>query len=111
MLADQMCNAIGILQQTAPPIAFENSQISMKHLKQDETEIIQPASAEITDPVVIENINVFSNLISRTVKDIDIIVSSLPSKDSTTDTQYQKLETLNSDNQTHADQLEMLITE
>lgn len=109
MLAEQMCNALGVLQQIAPPIAFENSQINLKHLKLDEQEKILPPNHEITDPIVLENINVFSKLISRTVKDIDIIVSSLPSKESTTDTQYQMLEQLNKDNHNHAEQLENLI--
>jgi len=111
MLAEQMCNAVGVLQQIAPPIAFENSQISLKHLKLEEQEKILPPNHDITDPVVLENIQIFSKLISRTVKDIDIIVSSLPSKESTTDLQYEKLEKLNSDNQTHAEQLENLIEE
>merc|ERR1711881_308593 len=89
-LAQHMCNSIGILQNDAPPIKFTETK-----LKQSETKIKREAKsteAPISDELsqeeallkqqkehVSRHIELFSTLIARTTKDIDIILSSLPS--------------------------------
>ena len=105
-LATHMCNAIGILQHEAPEIPFPDSKIKkiapsgeyQAHLKQREENIN-------------EHIELFSNLIARTTKNIDIIISSLPSCKSTDTLQNSKLEKLNSSNKKQTERLEELVEE
>ncbi|KAM8974714.1 mediator of RNA polymerase II transcription subunit 21 isoform 1-T1 [Pelodytes ibericus] len=68
-LADQFCNAIGVLQQCAPPASFNTIQTT---LNKD-----QP-----TNPTE-EYAQLFAALIARTAKDIDVLIDSLPSEEST----------------------------
>uniref|UniRef100_A0A3P8WNW6 Mediator of RNA polymerase II transcription subunit 21 n=1 Tax=Cynoglossus semilaevis TaxID=244447 RepID=A0A3P8WNW6_CYNSE len=68
-LADQLCNAIGVLQQCAPPASFSNIQTS---INKD-----QPANP--TE----EYAQLFAALIARTAKDVDVLIDSLPSEEST----------------------------
>merc|ERR1712050_132432 len=101
-----MCNAIGILQHEAPEIPFPDSKIKkilpsgeyQAHLKQREENIN-------------EHIKLFSNLIARTTKNIDIIISSLPSCKSTDTLQNSKLEKLNSSNKQQTERLQELVDE
>uniref|UniRef100_A0A915JN17 Mediator of RNA polymerase II transcription subunit 21 n=1 Tax=Romanomermis culicivorax TaxID=13658 RepID=A0A915JN17_ROMCU len=60
-MANQMCNSIGVLQQTAPANALDNSDI--ENLEQE------------------ENAQIFAELIARTARDIDILIDSLPDID------------------------------
>ncbi|TNN55992.1 Mediator of RNA polymerase II transcription subunit 21 [Liparis tanakae] len=57
MLADQFCNAIGVLQQCAPPASFSNIQ----------TAINKDQPANPTE----EYAQLFAALIARTAKDVD----------------------------------------
>uniref|UniRef100_A0A8C5WNW1 Mediator of RNA polymerase II transcription subunit 21 n=1 Tax=Laticauda laticaudata TaxID=8630 RepID=A0A8C5WNW1_LATLA len=68
-LADQFCNAIGVLQQCAPPASFSNIQ----------TAINKDQPANPTE----EYAQLFAALIARTAKDIDVLIDSLPSEEST----------------------------
>ncbi|XP_077325206.1 mediator of RNA polymerase II transcription subunit 21 isoform X2 [Lithobates pipiens] len=68
-LADQFCNAIGVLQQCAPPASFSNIQTS---INKDQP----PNPTE-------EYAQLFAALIARTAKDIDVLIDSLPSEEST----------------------------
>ncbi|XP_026866731.1 mediator of RNA polymerase II transcription subunit 21 isoform X1 [Electrophorus electricus] len=68
-LADQFCNAIGVLQQCAPPASFSNIQTSInKDQPSNPTE---------------EYAQLFAALIARTAKDVDVLIDSLPSEEST----------------------------
>ncbi|XP_067438639.1 mediator of RNA polymerase II transcription subunit 21 isoform X1 [Thunnus thynnus] len=68
-LADQFCNAIGVLQQCAPPASFSNIQ----------TAINKDQPANPTE----EYAQLFAALIARTAKDVDVLIDSLPSEEST----------------------------
>uniref|UniRef100_A0A2K6GRE1 Mediator of RNA polymerase II transcription subunit 21 n=1 Tax=Propithecus coquereli TaxID=379532 RepID=A0A2K6GRE1_PROCO len=68
-LADQFCNAIGVLQQCGPPASFNNIQ----------TAINKDQPANPTE----EYAQLFAALIARTAKDIDVLIDSLPSEEST----------------------------
>lgn len=105
-LATHMCNAIGVLQSEAPEVPFPDSKIKkipppadyQAHLKQREEDING-------------QIELFSNLIARTTKNIDIIVSSLPSCKSTNKLQNDKLDKLNDSNKEQTERLEELVDE
>ncbi|XP_069619184.1 mediator of RNA polymerase II transcription subunit 21 isoform X1 [Ranitomeya imitator] len=75
-LADQFCNAIGVLQQCAPPASFSNIQTSVNKE--------QPSSP--TE----EYAQLFAALIARTAKDIDVLIESLPSEESTAALQVRR---------------------
>uniref|UniRef100_A0AAZ3SBI1 Mediator of RNA polymerase II transcription subunit 21 n=1 Tax=Oncorhynchus tshawytscha TaxID=74940 RepID=A0AAZ3SBI1_ONCTS len=68
-LADQFCNAIGVLQQCAPPASFSNIQ----------TAINKDQPSNPTE----EYAQLFAALIARTAKDVDVLIDSLPSEEST----------------------------
>ncbi|XP_006897799.1 PREDICTED: mediator of RNA polymerase II transcription subunit 21-like [Elephantulus edwardii] len=68
-LADQFCNAIGVLQQCGPPSSFSNIQMTInKDQPANPTEVYA---------------QLFAALIARTAKDIDVLIDSLPSEEST----------------------------
>ncbi|XP_059538418.1 mediator of RNA polymerase II transcription subunit 21 isoform X1 [Myotis daubentonii] len=73
-LADQFCNAIGVLQQCGPPASFSNIQ----------TAINKDQPANPTE----EYAQLFAALIARTAKDIDVLIDSLPSEESTAALQH-----------------------
>ncbi|NXW00966.1 MED21 polymerase, partial [Fregetta grallaria] len=70
-LADQFCNAIGVLQQCGPPASFSNIQ----------TAINKDQPANPTEGTSYAQL--FAALIARTAKDIDVLIDSLPSEEST----------------------------
>uniref|UniRef100_A0A674HC99 Mediator of RNA polymerase II transcription subunit 21 n=1 Tax=Taeniopygia guttata TaxID=59729 RepID=A0A674HC99_TAEGU len=76
-LADQFCNAIGVLQQCGPPASFSNIQTAI-----NKDQGVNPTE---------EYAQLFAALIARTAKDIDVLIDSLPSEESTA--ALQKLET------------------
>ncbi|NXY87418.1 MED21 polymerase, partial [Alcedo cyanopectus] len=71
-LADQFCNAIGVLQQCGPPASFSNIQTA---INKD-----QPANPTEGKSLYAQ---LFAALIARTAKDIDVLIDSLPSEEST----------------------------
>lgn len=90
--AENLCNAIGILQQFAPPstfVEFERPQETQE--KQQPTE---------------DYPQLFAQYIVRTAKDIDVLIDSLPSEDSTPELQAACLRRLELDNQEVAAKLE-----
>uniref|UniRef100_A0A674GCQ0 Mediator of RNA polymerase II transcription subunit 21 n=1 Tax=Taeniopygia guttata TaxID=59729 RepID=A0A674GCQ0_TAEGU len=68
-LADQFCNAIGVLQQCGPPASFSNIQTAI-----NKDQGVNPTE---------EYAQLFAALIARTAKDIDVLIDSLPSEEST----------------------------
>lgn len=92
--AENLCNAIGILQQSAPPSPFTDID---RPSPQENTEKQQPAE---------DYPQLFAQYIVRTAKDIDVLIDSLPSEDSTPELQAASLRRLEMDNQEAATKLE-----
>ncbi|XP_075066609.1 mediator of RNA polymerase II transcription subunit 21 isoform X3 [Mixophyes fleayi] len=91
-LADQFCNAIGVLQQCAPPASFNTIQTTVnKDQPSNPTE---------------EYAQLFAALIARTAKDIDVLIDSLPSEESTAALQAASLYQLEEENHAAAARLE-----
>lgn len=94
-LADQFCNAIGVLQQCGPPASFSNIQ----------TTINKDQPANPTE----EYAQLFAALIARTAKDIDVLIDSLPSEESTAALQAASLYKLEEENHEAATCLEDVV--
>ncbi|XP_071780824.1 mediator of RNA polymerase II transcription subunit 21 [Centroberyx gerrardi] len=94
-LADQFCNAIGVLQQCAPPASFNNIQTAINR--------DQPANP--TE----EYAQLFAALIARTAKDVDVLIDSLPSEESTAALQAASLRQLEDENHEAAARLEEVV--
>jgi mediator of RNA polymerase II transcription subunit 21 len=92
--AENLCNAIGILQQYAPPSPFP------------EFERPAPDNAEKQQQPTEDYPRMFAQCIVRTAKDIDVLIDSLPSEDSTPELQAACLRRLELDNQEAAAKLE-----
>uniref|UniRef100_A0AC11EB48 Uncharacterized protein n=1 Tax=Ovis aries TaxID=9940 RepID=A0AC11EB48_SHEEP len=95
LLADQFCNAIGVLQQCGPPASFSNIQ----------TAINKDQPANPTE----EYAQLFAALIARTAKDIDVLIDSLPSEESTAALQAASLYKLEEENHEAATSLEDVV--
>uniref|UniRef100_A0A669F5M4 Mediator of RNA polymerase II transcription subunit 21 n=3 Tax=Ovalentaria TaxID=1489908 RepID=A0A669F5M4_ORENI len=95
LLADQFCNAIGVLQQCAPPASFSNIQ----------TAINKDQPANPTE----EYAQLFAALIARTAKDVDVLIDSLPSEESTAALQAASLRQLEEENHEAAARLEEVV--
>lgn len=91
--AEHFCNSIGILQQFSTPSKFPGFDRSGSQTPQ------QQQSQE--DYAVL-----FATLISRCAKDIDTLIESLPSEESSTELQVQSLRRLETENKEAAEQLE-----
>lgn len=90
--AEHFCNSIGILQQFASP-----TSISTNRPKSEKTE------PEEDYP------KLFATLIARCAKDIDTLIDSLPSDESTFELQLESLKVLEDENTKAADQLEEIV--
>lgn len=90
--AENLCNAIGILQQFAPPSPFP--------------EFERPQEAQEKQLPAEDYPQLFAQYIVRTAKDIDVLIDSLPSEDSTPELQAASLRRLEMDNQEAATKLE-----
>lgn len=92
--AEHLCNAIGILQQSAPPSTFP------------EFDRAQPENSDKQQPAE-DYPQLFAQYIVRTAKDIDVLIDSLPNDDILTpELQAASLRRLESDNQKAAKELE-----
>lgn len=90
--AENLCNAIGILQQCAPPSSFP--------------EFDRPQEAQEKKQPEEDYPTLFAQQIVRTAKEIDVLIESLPSEDSTPELQAASLRRLELDNQEAATRLE-----
>jgi mediator of RNA polymerase II transcription subunit 21 len=93
--AEHFCNSIGILQQFSVPSKFPGFDRSGSQTPQQTQ---QEDFAQL-----------FSTLISRTAKDIDTLIESLPSEDSSVELQIQSLKILEEENKEAAEKLEEIV--
>jgi len=96
-LALQLCNSVGVLQETAPSSSFGDMDSRTSTPKPDEKIDSQ------------KNIEFFSTMITRTIKNIDTLVDSLPSEESSTALQTATLQTVHMENQKEADELRQYV--
>ncbi|XP_052778918.1 mediator of RNA polymerase II transcription subunit 21-like [Mya arenaria] len=94
-MGEHFCNSTGILQQFAPPSPFQTFD------KQGRKSPVSPPSEDYAA--------MFSKLIARTAKDIDVLIDSLPSIESSQDLQLKSLHALEVENQESADRLEAIV--
>ncbi|KAJ8042962.1 Mediator of RNA polymerase II transcription subunit 21 [Holothuria leucospilota] len=93
-MAEHFCNSIGVLQQNAAPSKFQQPE------KQGATE---------TPAVQDDFTQLFAQLIARTAKDIDVLIESLPSEESTAELQNASLKRLEQENKEAAQKLADLV--
>ncbi|XP_070572129.1 mediator of RNA polymerase II transcription subunit 21-like [Ptychodera flava] len=93
-LADHFCNSIGVLQEASVPGKFSGFD------KQESSDQLQPTE---------ETSLLFAQLISRTAKDIDVLIDSLPSEDSTAELQNASLCRLERENEEAAKKLSDIV--
>ncbi|KDR22437.1 mediator of RNA polymerase II transcription subunit 21 [Zootermopsis nevadensis] len=93
--ADHFCNSIGILQQYSAPAKLSgpdrNVPLTPQQQQQEEYALL------------------FATLIVRCAKDIDVLIESLPSEDSSTELQVASLRRLEQDNKDAGEQLEEVV--
>lgn len=125
--ADNLCNSIGILQQLARPNTFPEfnnfARQTSAAYEQILTEAGIPLNGDENDPKtgngaslepsppppLLDNSKLFSKLITKTAKDIEVIIDSLPSKEVETDLQEVHIRRLEMENAEQARQLEEMI--
>jgi len=91
--AEHFCNSIGILQQFASPSSISAlNRPKPQEVQQDE-----------------DYPKLFATLIARCAKDIDVLIDSLPSDESTLELQIESLRDLEEANNKAADDLEDIV--
>lgn len=95
-MSEHFCNSVGVLQQCAPPSPFQGFD------KQGGKSPIPPPPQE-------DYAAMFSKLIARTAKDIDVLIDSLPSVESSQELQIKSLQVLEIENQEAANKLEQIV--
>lgn len=91
--AEHFCNSIGILQQLASPSGISAlNRPKCQETQQDE-----------------DYPKLFAKLIARCAKDIDTLIESLPSDESTLELQIESLRDLEEENNKAAYQLELIV--
>ena len=98
-LAIHMCNSIGVLHESAPPSSFDDAETRSTTPRPDAAEF----GAQKTESR--RNIELFSSLITRTFKNIDTLIDSLPSEESTSSLQAATLQKIQTENQAEAERL------
>ncbi|XP_046387048.1 mediator of RNA polymerase II transcription subunit 21 [Ischnura elegans] len=93
--AENFCNSIGILQQYSSPSRFPGFDRSGS----------QTPSQQQQDDYA----HLFATLIARCAKDIDVLIESLPSEDSSTELQISSLRRLEQENQEAGERLEEVV--
>lgn len=92
--AENFCNSVGILQQFAPQASFPGFDRSGNKT---------PAQSQE------DYAQLFATVIARTAKDIDVLIESLPSEDSSPELQAKSLQRLEQENQDAAWKLEDVV--
>ncbi|XP_014248316.1 mediator of RNA polymerase II transcription subunit 21 [Cimex lectularius] len=92
--AEYFCNSIGILQQHSTPSKFAGFDRSGSQTPQQQQD---------------DYAQLFATLITRCAKDIDALIESLPSDESSNDLQLQCLKRLEQDNQEAAERLDEVV--
>ncbi|GIY83060.1 mediator of RNA polymerase II transcription subunit 21 [Caerostris darwini] len=88
--AENICNSIGVLQQCATPSIFpEFDRVGPKPPKPEE-----------------DYCQMFATIISKTAKDIDVLIDSLPSEESYPELQEASIKCLDAENKEAARRLE-----
>ncbi|KAL4231137.1 Mediator of RNA polymerase II transcription subunit 21 [Mactra antiquata] len=95
-MGEHFCNSIGILQQYAPPSPFQGFD------KQGGKSPVPPPPQEDYGAM-------FAKLIARTAKDIDVLIDSLPSVESSQELQLKSLQMLEIENEDAANKLEEIV--
>ncbi|XP_035777721.1 mediator of RNA polymerase II transcription subunit 21 [Anopheles aquasalis] len=95
--AEHFCNSIGILQQCSVPSKFAGFERTGSQTPQQQ---VQPQE---------DYPQLFSTLISRCAKDIDTLIESLPSEESSIELQVQSLQRLEQENKESAEKLEEIV--
>ncbi|XP_055332797.1 mediator of RNA polymerase II transcription subunit 21-like isoform X2 [Paramacrobiotus metropolitanus] len=80
-LAEQMCNAIGILQQTAPPSSLPGFDKLLSPYAKTETGEIPPEDFPA----------LFATLITRSARDVDYLIDQLPADDANLELQINAI--------------------
>jgi len=88
--AEQFCNSIGILQQFAQPSSFPTFGNKTPQQQQQAQE---------------DHTQLFAQLIARTAKDIEVLIDSLPSEESTAELQAAGLQQLEQEGELAGTQL------
>uniref|UniRef100_A0A182R0J0 Mediator of RNA polymerase II transcription subunit 21 n=1 Tax=Anopheles farauti TaxID=69004 RepID=A0A182R0J0_9DIPT len=96
--AEHFCNSIGILQQCSVPSKFAGFERTGSQTPQQQVQQQQEDFPQL-----------FSTLISRCAKDIDTLIESLPSEESSIELQVQSLQRLEAENKESAEKLEEIV--
>ncbi|XP_050071465.1 mediator of RNA polymerase II transcription subunit 21 [Anopheles maculipalpis] len=100
--AEHFCNSIGILQQCSIPSKFAGFERTGSQTPQQQVQQQQQQQQE-------DYPQLFSTLISRCAKDIDTLIESLPSEESSIELQVQSLQRLEAENKESAEKLEEIV--
>ena len=93
--ADNFTNSLGVLQQSANPTPFKQQQQQQQQQQQSNE----------------DHTNLFSQLIARTAKDIELLIDSLPSEESKSELQAAALRKLEAENEEAAAKLKSVVDE
>ncbi|KAG5672392.1 hypothetical protein PVAND_002523 [Polypedilum vanderplanki] len=96
--AENLCNSIGVLQQCSVPSKFTGFERSGSQTPQQNNPQQQEDYAQL-----------FSQLITRYAKDIDQLIDSLPSDESSQELQVQSLQQLEEENRLESQRLEEIV--
>lgn len=108
-LAEHFCNSIGIIQQTALITSQQNKE------ETGAASVGSSAAGPGVNHVQSNDVTqdghgaLFATLVTRTVKDIDFIVNSLPCEKSTPQSQTESLQSLESENRIAGEKLEKVV--
>jgi len=92
--ADNFCNSIGILQQVSQPASLSGHGGAVAR-----------SSTGATNQDTTDHTQLFAQMIARTAKDIEVLIESLPSEESTQELQAAGLAQLETESELAGEQL------
>ncbi|KAL1128898.1 hypothetical protein AAG570_013432 [Ranatra chinensis] len=110
--AEYFCNSVGILQQSAAPSkfpGFDRTLVLWYGYKLNGSLQLFRSGCQTPQQQQDDYAQLFATLITRCAKDIDALIESLPSDDSSSELQAQCLRRLEQDNQEAAERLEEVV--